>query len=89
MSRQITETKSSCIQVVHGRAHGKYDIQDSGYPHKLLGEGACCEKVCPREDQGHTEHKGKKDDGIGVERKIVARVVNAPATETLVDRILS
>ena len=56
-------------------------------PDELLGKRPCSCEICPRDSKGDSEDKSKKDDGIGIERETVRRMVYAAAAKMLVRRI--
>ena len=61
---------------VKRRDEAEDDVQDTGDPDKLLGEGARCPHVGVGQDRGHTEDEGEQDDGVRVQRELVATAVD-------------
>lgn len=75
------------IQVVYRGAHSECAVQNTREPHELFGEGSGSEEVGPGDDESDTEDKDKEDDGVGVEREVVGRAVNASSIELVILRI--
>ncbi len=75
------------VEIVDSGSHRKSDVKYASQPDELLRECASSHEVSPGEDQRNTEHEYEEDESIGVEREIVAGVVNTTAAEALVLRI--
>ena len=67
-------------KVVDSSANTEKDIQDTSNPDELLGECTGKGEVCPGENQRDGENKNEQDDGIGVQREFIARIVYATST---------
>ena len=74
-------------EVVDCRPNTKDDIQDPCDPNELLGECARECEVSPGEDERDDQDEDEEDDGVRIEREVVACMVDSSAAILLVRAI--
>ena len=71
-------------KVVYCRSDAEDDMQDARYPDELLCKSSSYCEVGPRQDQSNDEDEDKEDNGVSVEGKVVACVVNSSSAKRFV-----
>ena len=79
-----TSSPEMFVQVVYRRSDCEGNVQYTCNPDELLRKCSCSQEICPGKDQRDTEDESEQDESIGVEREVVASVVDATTTEAFV-----
>ena len=76
------------VEVVDCCSNCDCDVENASDPDELLSEVLRSEKVCPGEDESNGQDEGEQDDGVGIERKIVLRIVYSSTAKAVIFGVL-
>lgn len=71
-------------KVVYGRSDTKYNMENTGDPNELLGEGPRKGEVSPRDSECDNQDENEENDGVCIQRKVIPCIVNPSTTEAFI-----